>query len=628
MKIKSVLVSLILFLLLPSFVLADEYGFVIESYHIDMIVNDDNSFDIKETLMVNFLEGRHGIYRDIPLKNKIVRADGSTATTRAKISINSINQPYQKLSITDGMRLKIGNPSVKVTGLNEYIIEYNYDLGREKNKGFDELYLDLIGVNWGVEIKNITFTITMPKSFDEEKLGFPTGGVGNVTNTGVKYTVDDKVIQGYYDGVLLPGEGISIRLELPDEYFDKATTSVTPVVMLMFIVPITGLLLCLLLWHRFGNDEETIETIEFYPPEGINVLDVAYIYKGYIESSDVTSLLVTLANKGYIMIEDKKKKESIFANNSFKIVKLKDYDGSDQNEAKFMEGLFKNSKTETITYKHKKLETKTVTRRDLVDRFYKTINEIVRTINKRKDGIYFEKQNSSKRVIVFILIMLSVITIYLVPVLDYYGNDVLTQALFGFFMFMLMGLSWFFSSEKVVAKIINVVVMLFIFLIMFQSYGLLDSLLYDSIYLAGVSIGMLCVIGMMICFWYMPKRTVYGNELYGRIKGFKNYLMTAEKERIEGLVVENPTYFYDILPYVYVLNVSDKWMKNFESIAVEKPDWYHSSMKFDSNGFSSSLDNTLSSINSSMISSPSSSGGSGGGGSSGGGSGGGGGGSW
>ena len=45
--------------------------------------------------------------------------------------------------------------------------------------------------------------------------------------------------------------------------------------------------------------------------------------------------------------------------------------------------------------------------------------------------------------------------------------------------------------------------------------------------------------------------------------GFRNYLMTAEKNQLDVLVEENPNYFYDILPYTYVLNISDKWISIF-----------------------------------------------------------------
>ena len=117
--------------------------------------------------------------------------------------------------------------------------------------------------------------------------------------------------------------------------------------------------------------------------------------------------------------------------------------------------------------------------------------------------------------------------------------------------------------------------------------------------------------------------------MLGKLNGFKNFLDTAEKNKLESMVMENPTYFYDILPYAYVLGVSDKWIKQFETISLQSPAWYDSPTAFSSVHFCTFLNNTMSSAQRSMSSSPSSSsGGSSGGGSSGGGSGGGGGGSW
>jgi len=96
------------------------------------------------------------------------------------------------------------------------------------------------------------------------------------------------------------------------------------------------------------------------------------------------------------------------------------------------------------------------------------------------------------------------------------------------------------------------------------------------------------------------------------------------------MVMENPKYFYDILPYAYVLDVSDKWIERFETITLQEPDWYDSPNTFSINTFDSFITSTLSEANSAMSSSPSSSDSSSGsgGGVSGGGSGGGGGSSW
>ena len=62
----------------------------------------------------------------------------------------------------------------------------------------------------------------------------------------------------------------------------------------------------------------------------------------------------------------------------------------------------------------------------------------------------------------------------------------------------------------------------------------------------------------------MERKTDYGEMIIAKVKGFKNYLDIAEKNQIEMLAEENANYFYDILPYAYVLNVSNKWIDKFD----------------------------------------------------------------
>jgi len=157
----------------------------------------------------------------------------------------------------------------------------------------------------------------------------------------------------------------------------------------------------------------------------------------------------------------------------------------------------------------------------------------------------------------------------------------------------------------------------------------LPTLLIEPMYFVAYMIGVACTIVMIILLKAMPKRTIFGNEMLGKIKGFKTFLETAEKPKLEALVMENPEYFYNILPYTYVLGISDKWIKKFEIIALQAPSWYDGSTGFNMAEFGTFMNSTMSSASTAMSSSPSSSGGGGsGGGSSGGGSGGGGGGSW
>jgi uncharacterized membrane protein len=149
----------------------------------------------------------------------------------------------------------------------------------------------------------------------------------------------------------------------------------------------------------------------------------------------------------------------------------------------------------------------------------------------------------------------------------------------------------------------------------------------------------------VIFFLLMPAPTVEGRKLMDQIDGFKMYVETAEKERL-NMVGEPPmtvTRFESILPFAIALGIEKPWSHYFESELARNavadavhgsaysPRWYSGS-DFSSRGFSSGLSAMAAGMSAAMIAaqpaSSSSSGFSSGGGGSGGGGGGGGGGGW
>lgn len=165
------------------------------------------------------------------------------------------------------------------------------------------------------------------------------------------------------------------------------------------------------------------------------------------------------------------------------------------------------------------------------------------------------------------------------------------------------------------------------------TFMVLPALTQNIIYLITYVTGIISIAVLLFFSKIMPKRTPFGNEMLGKLRGFKRFLETAEKPQLEALVNENPEYFYNILPYTYALGVSDVWMNQFETIALQAPNWYVGYGSFNIHEFNHFMDDTMKLAQSVMSSSPSSnssssSDGDSGGGSSGGGYGGGGGGSW
>lgn len=151
------------------------YPYVIDKYDIDIVVNENNTFDITETITAYFNEQRHGIYRKIPLKNKIQRLDGTTSSNRAEITNLTIDNEYSTSKSGGYYQIQIGDEYKTITGSQTYTIKYTYNIGKDPIKNYDELYYNLIGNEWDTVIGGITFNITMPKEFDSSKLGFSSG---------------------------------------------------------------------------------------------------------------------------------------------------------------------------------------------------------------------------------------------------------------------------------------------------------------------------------------------------------------------------------------------------------------------------------------------------------------------
>lgn len=82
----------------------------------------------------------------------------------------------------------------------------------------------------------------------------------------------------------------------------------------------------------------------------------------------------------------------------------------------------------------------------------------------------------------------------------------------------------------------------------------------------------LCIIVNTFFTVFMKRKTEYGEKITAQIQGFRHFLITAEKPKLEALVAENPNYFYNILPYTYALNISKKWIKKFEDIPTPELD--------------------------------------------------------
>ena len=632
-KIKNIIAVVLVFCIMITasniHAAYESTGYNITAYDVDIYVTEGNVLKVTEKIDTNFKTAKHGIIRNIPLTGTVRRSDGSKGSFRAKISNIKVSDNYTKTtSFTNGQKLvelKIGDADTTLRGNKSYTISYDYALGDDKVSDYDELYYNIIGTQWDTTISNVTFSIHMPKDFDTSKIGFTHGTQGSSQTDGITYEVDGNTITGKYNSDLGSYNGLTVRIELPEGYFviKDYQKYIDYAVIALFI----GLVvITFVLWLKNGKDRPVVETVEFYPPEDLNSAELAQVYKGEVRGQDVTSLLIYLANKGYLKIKEEDKKGLISTYKAITFVKLKEYDGENYSEKTFFDGIFKYGDEVPIS----KLE----------DRFYVTQGKIVNHINSKKniEKVIDKKSRVSKTITtVFEFLVLIVTCLTLGMATGDISNSLFSLPFVICSLAMIKAGVGFFKKKEAGGIVVGamLIFMSFCFFCSSQSMVLVESDGFSSADWLVLGIGIVSIILLIIFEAIMPARTEYGTKMLGKIRGFKRFLETARKEELERLVEENPSYFYDILPYTYVLGVSSKWIKKFETMNLRSPDWYDSANAFTVSDFGRSINNAFNTTNSAMSSSPSSSGsssggggGSSGGGFSGGGSGGGGGSSW
>ena len=567
----------------------------ITNYKIDMVINNNNDIDIIETITVNFHTNTPEFIRKITVDDSIKTPfAGIEYNYFAKITDIEVTDNFTTYSEDRYKVIKIGDENESLKGKKTYKIKYNYNIF----KNFEGFYLNLIGNEWGTRIDDISFKITMPKEIDSSDVRFLIGETDSMSSSpDIDYKVYGNIITGKIDRTLEYGEKLAIKLNLPEGYFINLNTKEdNNYANRIVIFSIACVIVAYILWRTYGKDDKVVETVEVYPPDGLDSAEVGLLYEGSSSLKGVVSLLIELASKGYLKIEQFGEPDFTKQKDSFRIFKLKEYDGNNENEKNFFNGLFKSGRTFVAEY-------------ELYDKFYRTLEEIQYELNSKLSKFKIFDKTASKIKILLVMMMITIfILITIKPILNSnMDNGPLMFAIaFPLIAFIIVD-NWVFNTPKGIVRdrrsgipITDPLAKNFSILVWASLFGggtwsvlILPILLQNKRYILTYAIGLICIVILAIIKKYMDKRTTHGNEILGRIRGFKRFLETAEKEELEKMLYQNPNYFFDMLPYAYSLDVLSKWISRFETINIKAPNWYESNNSFSINSFKDDIAITM-----------------------------------
>lgn len=481
-------------------------GFAIEAFYVNLDVKEDNKVDVTENIVVDWYDiGHHGIYTFIPEWLKYTGKDGKTIKRKSKVSnLKAMGDPYKISWENKKAKLQIGSADKFVEKGNKiYTITYTYDMGSDPYKGFDEFIFHTYGDYWGTEIKNAYLEVHMPKDIERDQVHFFKDKYRKINaDKSVKYSVNGKVLQAAYVGESELWKSLTLDIELPDHYFAKGSWNYGYVSLIISCMILALTALTIFNWFKYGKDLPKVsQTVEFYPPEGLTAAEVGYIYTGHADARQVIALIIQLAAKGYIKIDDLKQDR-----NEIQLTNLcpgKDHTGKpalSEYEEELYQALFR-TKDVVLLCEHKTL--------------YQTFSSIENKLDKNLHEKIQDKKSERKRIVTIV----TTIAVAILAVLSYVFVEDLDPRLS-----FLYGISFF------------------------------------------------CIFVNLFFIFIMKRKTSYGEQIIARINGFRDFLVKSEKPRLEELVSEEPQYFYDILPYTYVLNVSKVWIGKFEDIVIPQMD--------------------------------------------------------
>ncbi|MFD2648711.1 DUF2207 domain-containing protein [Devosia albogilva] len=609
----------------------------IRSLAAEVTLRPDGSVRVVETVDVNaeLVEIRRGIFRDI----FTTQLDDHGNKLRSDIDVISVTragrpETFRVERMGNFHRVWIGDPERMLSpGEHRYVITYTMTGMAREFEDHDELYWNATGHYWNFPVLESVARAVLPNGAVIEDLVAYTGPVGSTEQAVTITRVSDTEAIFRTGRALGPGEGMTFAVA-----FNKgvlvAPTGVDALLAWLsrlrdVWLPVLGVVAVLAYnltaWSRVGRDPPKGTIIPlFHPPKGFSPALTHYVHHWGFSNSGWTALtaaIFDLGVKGLVRIDNPGKTLKVTAT------------GTAPNE--------KLPTPEQVIYDF--VESRgsfTIDKANGAD-IAKKRRDFVAAIEGENRQVWF-RNNTGFAVLGFVIAILVLGAMVVFDVLE--PEWLIAAAVIGIILGVGAGVLHSFWNGRGFGRVVPLI---WLAIVGFNFIGIgLESFTSITINTAAVAAAsiVLITVGFAVL---MRAPTIQGRKVMDEIEGFKLYLETAEKERLNilgepPLTVER---FERILPYAIALGVEKPWSDHFEAElgrnAVPdaeggyRPNWYRGS-SFSSGRLSSAITSATTGMAAAMVaaqpvqasSSGFSGGGGGGGGFSGGGGGGGGGGGW
>ena len=550
----------LLLCLCPMQIHAEDEGYTFENYDVQSVYHKNNTITVHESMTVNYTLSSHGIKRSIPEVLYIGYSDDGNTNgqdpDKYKVEIKDISVDGAKYEVEhedDLCTIKIGDANQTVIGEQNYQISYTIVIPADYRDAYDLIYYSVLGSNNDTSIDSFSFDVQFEKTLTQKEINrfhVFSGELGNENNDlNIDYTLTKNGISGQASNI--PAyHAITIYDKVRSNYFVGAKqTSIYPTWICAILTVMCGAY-CVIRSFTLSK-KHVIPVVSFYPPKGMDPASVGYLVDREVDSHDLMALIPYWAKEEYLTIEEKEKETFLH--------KIKDLNQDAPLYQKMVwDGLFNGRNLCSMNH--------------LPERFASKMEAAKEAL---KD-VYFGEKAIEKTDSTFYVSFVFILLMGLSAALNSKAG-LSIERLFVLGAILLFGIPTWIAAKNL-NSLKNRSLIKTILLLVFDCI-LLFILFKSSTTVAILPIGMLVIIGFLVVILSLRMNqfvvaTGYWTEQVGPIFGFREFIEKAELDQLERLSDENPSYYYDVIPYAMVFGLSKKWAKKFESIPVKKVQWY------------------------------------------------------
>lgn len=305
--VKQTILTACAFLLFPAGVNAEE----IKAFNSDVKLLPNGVLKVSEEFTVDFgnEKKKSQIIRFIQTRYRKGTEVHDVKVQLDKVQMDDKEETHSVSRLTgDEYQVHIGDHHSFLTGEHTFKLEYEVYRAVNFVHGKPQLYFNVTGDQWTNAIKKVFCKVDLPRGINTEKvIAYSLTGSPGVQ---LSEKVDGTESSFTFEGNSIPsGEGLSIIIDLPKgsvvlpSVLQDAIWYLQTGYGIIAIPMVTALLLTGWWWYSGRDVQISNEDEGWKPPEYLTPCEVGTLFDESCDLSDIVSMVVDLAARGYIRIK-------------------------------------------------------------------------------------------------------------------------------------------------------------------------------------------------------------------------------------------------------------------------------------------------------------------------------------